>query len=162
MLILKQKTNTPIFKDSFGNEYKNLVVQVGEISTNISGKKMSVELCYYKDVNAILTSNPILQDTFSWDKDGTLATDIDGDTIDLATFMTTVPRGEWKNRIQQVGRVPFDDLSQGIDTTTGLDFRPTETGQAWKEMMLFLPLHPKLTQQTGLKFLDEIFEYDVI
>lgn len=162
MLILKQKINTPIFKDSFGNEYNNLVIQVGDIHTNVPSKTMSVELRYYKDINALATSGSIIQETFFWDKDGTIPTDVDGATIDWATFMTTVPRAEWKDRIAQVGRVPFDDLNQGIDTTIGLDFRPTATGQAWKEIMLFLPIHAKFTEQSGAKFLDEVFEYAII
>lgn len=163
MTILKQKQNTPIFKDGIGNEYSQMAVALS-FKTDVPNKTLQVDLKYYKDVDSIVSNYPVLVDSFYWDEFGSLPRDIQGNIIDWNTFMGTVPRAEWKDRIADIGRSPYAQLDGGLVMTFsgGIDFKQDALGQAWKEIMLFLPISQTFAQQAGVKFLDEVFEYHVV
>lgn len=160
MLILKLKQNGFIYKDSLGNEYPDMVVAIARREDPCS-QTMTVDLKYFKNQASITTNEPVLVDSFLWTKEAVIPLDVDNNPIDWAVFMTTVPRSEWKNRIKDIGRVPFAQLDSGLSVTIvqGLDFKQNAIGQAWKEIMLFLPVHNSYKKQSDSKFLDENFEY---
>jgi hypothetical protein len=163
MLILKLKQNGFIYKDQLGNEYPDIVIALSRREDPCS-MTMTVDLKYFKDEASITTNQPVLVDSFYWTKDAVTPMDVDNNPIDWAVFMTTVPREEWKDRIKDIGRVAFSDLDIGLTVTItqGLDFKENQVGQAWKEIMLFLPVHRSYGIQSGTKFLDENFEYAII
>lgn len=163
MLILKQKINTPIYKDQLGNEYPNMVIALSRREDPCS-QTMTVDLKYFKDQASITVNQPCLVDSFFWTKDAIIATDIGNNTIDWAVFMTTIPREQWKDTIKDIGRMPFSQLDTGLSVTItqGLDFKLNQVGQAWKQIMLFLPVHTSYGSQLGCKFIDENFEYATI
>ncbi len=164
MLKLKRKTNAIIYKDQFGNEYPDMVVVAPQIHKDALAKTMAVTIKYFKDENST-DQSPLMENTFIWDSVGRTPLQkiqIEGVEqivpIDWATFIPSTPREEWKNIIVDVGRVPYDNLSAGIqDNFDGLGFVENQVGQTWKELMLFLPIH---SQFKDVKFLDEVFEYE--
>lgn len=161
MLILKQKLNSTPFQDEFWNVYTDMVVAL-IYRINPINQKMDIQLRYFKDVDS-LELEPILVNDFFWTSEAVLPKDVDGNVIDWATFMATVPLNEWKDRIQDIGRVAFEDLPQGLDVTVqGFDFANNPVGLAWKQIMLFLPIHNKIARSLNIKFLDEMFEYATI
>ena len=163
MLILKLKKDGYIYKDQLGNEYPDMVIALARREDPCT-QTMTVDLKYFRDEVSITTNQPLLVDTQTWTKYPIVPTDVDNNPIDWAVFMTTVPRAEWKDRIKDIGRVPFSQLDAGLSVTItqGLDFKLNQVGQAWKQVMLFLPIHTSYGQQSGTKFLDENFEYATI
>lgn len=163
MLILKLKQNGFIYKDQLGNTYPDMVIALARREDPCM-QTMTVDLKYFKDEASTTTNQPVLVDSFYWTKDAVTPMDVDNNPIDWAVFMTTVPHAEWKDRIKDIGRIAFLNLDDGISVTIaqGLDFKLDAIGQAWKEIMLFLPLHLAYRQQSGTKFLDEDFEYAII
>lgn len=163
MLILKQKQNTPIFQDELGNTYPDMVVAISYHIDPVY-KQMDVQLRYFKDTESMQEKkSPLMISDFVWDDVGFAPTDVDGNPIDWATFMTTVPRETWKDRIQNIGRVPFSQLPAGLDVTVAeFNFAQNPVGQAWKQIMLFLPINERFAQQANIKFLDEVFEYHTV
>jgi hypothetical protein len=157
MLKLKRKQNAIIYKDQFGNEYPDMVIVATSVVIDYANKVLTAVVKYYKDDNS-LNQSPLMESTFIWDNVGRMPIDVDGNTIDWAKFMATnTDRAEWKNIIADVGRVPFDNLSAGLDISVeGFGFVQNQIGLTWKELMLFLPIH---SQFSGVKFLDEVFEY---
>lgn len=156
MLKLKRKQNAIIYKDQFGNEYPDMVIVATSVVIDYANKILTAVVKYYKDDES-LNQSPLMESTFIWDNVGRTPIDVEGNPIDWATFMATVPRETWKDYIQDVGRVPFDNLSAGLDISVeGFGFVQNQVGQAWKELMLFLPIHGNFQ---GVKFLDEVFEY---
>lgn len=158
MLKLKRKTNAIIYKDQFGNEYPDMVIVATSVVIDYANKVLTAVVKYYKDENS-LNQSPLMESTFIWDNVGRMPIDVDGNPIDWATFMATnTDRAEWKNIIADVGRVPFDNLSAGLDISVeGFGFVQNQIGLTWKELMLFLPIH---SQFKDVKFLDEVFEYE--
>lgn len=157
MLKLKRKENAIIYKDQFGNEYPDMVVVATSVDINYSAKTLIAVVKYYKDGNS-LNETALMESTFVWDNIGRTPLDAEGNPIDWTTFMSThTDRETWKDIIADVGRVPFDNLSAGLDISVeGFGFVNNPVGQAWKELMLFLPIHGNFQ---GVKFLDEVFEY---
>lgn len=158
MLKLKRKTNAIIYKDQFGNEYPDMVIVATSVVIDYANKVLTSVVKYYKDENS-LNQSPLMESTFIWDNVGRTPVDVDGNPIDWATFMATnTDRAEWKNIIADVGRVPFDNISAGLDISVGgFVFVQNQIGLTWKELMLFLPIH---SQFKDVKFLDEVFEYE--
>jgi len=166
MLKLKRKQNAIIYKDQFGNEYPNMVVEATATNKQYRAKTMTVVIRYYKDEQS-MEETPLMESTFVWDKVGRTPLqkiEVDGIEqivpIDWATFMTeNTVREEWKDKIVDVGRVPYDQLSAGlVDSFQGLGFVENQIGQTWKMLMLFLPIHQDFK---NVRFLDEVFEYDI-
>lgn len=157
MLKLKRKQNAIIYKDQFGNEYPNMVAVATSVVINYSAKTLTAVVRYYKDDES-LNETALMESTFVWDNTGRTPIDVEGNPIVWQSFMTTYQPTEWKDHIQDVGRVPFDSLSAGLDITVeGFGFVNNPVGQAWKQLMLFLPIHGNFQ---GVKFLDEVFEYN--
>lgn len=166
MLKLKRKQNAIIYKDQFGNEYPDMVVIATSVVIDYANKLLTAVVKYYKDENST-DQSPLMESTFVWDSVGRTpfqVIEVNGlqeiVPIDWATFMATnTDRAEWKNIIVDVGRVPFDNLSAGLDISVeGFGFVQNQIGLTWKELMLFLPIH---SQFKDVKFLDEVFEYAI-
>ncbi len=166
MLKLKRKQNAIIYKDQFGNEYPNMVAVATSVVINYSAKTLTAVVRYYKDEDS-LNETALMESTFVWDNVGRTPLqkiEVEGIEqivpIDWATFMTeNTVREEWKDVIADVGRVPFDQLSAGLDISVeGFGFVQNQIGQTWKMLMLFLPIHQDFK---NVKFLDEVFEYDI-
>lgn len=163
MLILKLKQNGFVYKDQIGNEYPEMTIALARREDPCT-QTMTVDLKYFKNEESITANQPFLMDTFIWTKDAVTPLDVDNNPIDWAVFMATVPRNEWKDHIKDIGRVAFSDLDIGLSVTItqGLDFKQNQIGQAWKQIMLFLPVHSSYARQSESKFLDENFEYATI
>lgn len=160
MLILKLKQNATAFIDLLGNSYPEMVTGI-DYKIDPIEKRMEVRLRYFKDTQSLLDRKyPVMVNEFFWNETGEPAIATNGSIIDWQVFMSEVPREEWKDNIQTIGRVPFDVLPVGIDATvSGFNFKENQVGQAWKDIMLFLPLNEVYANQISAKFLDEVFEY---
>lgn len=76
-LILKRKTNAPVWTDNFGAEHPDLYVKVVSVINNQQNKTLQITWSVWHDEDACINDRtPIFTGSYNWYKDARVENDI--------------------------------------------------------------------------------------